>query len=279
MDPLYYYLQYHVLVCKSCQYAVQPHRIIAHLRSDQHKLSLQQSKEIADRYKDYELADPCIEHIGPETITTPINHLPIYRDGLQCNYCSYICRAIEVMKRHQRQSHSIRIGRGRRSGPVGWSTTWCQCFFISAGQYYFQDAKIDNSNSIIGQHYFKVQQTNQLANLPTDTTERLLQLVHQQLDQKQKVIEEKKQVIKDSDNLTEVSSWLERTQWIRHLAGQNRVAMAQLVNRPRDEELGLQYVEKSLNRLVEKSRQTIIQVKLIFLLMICVVTESGNALY
>jgi len=55
--------------------------------------------------------------------------------------------------------------------------------------------------------------------------------------------------------------------------------MAQLVNRPRDEELGLQYVEKSLNRLVEKSRQTIIQVKLIFLLMICVVTESGNALY
>jgi len=124
-----------------------------------------------------------------------------------------------------------------------------------------------------------VQQTNQLANLPTDTTERLLQLVYQQLDQKQKVIEEKKQVIKDSDNLTEVSSWLERTQWIRHLAGQNRVAMAQLVNRPRDEELGLQYVEKSLNRLVEKSRQTIIQVKLIFLLMICVVTESGNALY
>src|SRR5439155_15708495 len=126
--------------------------------------------------------------------------------------------------------------------------------------------KIDNSNSITGQHYFKVQQTNQPANPPTDTTERLLQLVHQQLDQKQKVIEEKKQVIKDSDNLTEVSSWLERTQWIRHLAGQNRVAMAQLVNRPRDEELGLQYVEKSLDRLVEKSRQTIIQVKLVFLL-------------
>ena len=98
-----------------------------------------------------------------------------------------------------------------------------------------------------------MQQTNQPANPSTNTTERLLQLVHQQLDQKQKVIEEKKQVIKDNDNLTEVSSWLERTQWIRHLAGQNRVAIAQLVNRPRDEELGLQYVEKSLEWLVEKS--------------------------
>ena len=151
--------------------------------------------------------------------------------------------------------------------------------FYQCRSVLLQDANRYNSNFIIGQHYFKVQQTNQPANPPTDTTERLLQLVHQQLDQKQKVIEEKKQVIKDSDNLTEVSSWLERTQWIRHLAGQNRVAMAQLVNRPRDEELGLQYVEKSLNRLVEKSRQTIIQVKLIFLLMICVVTESGNALY
>jgi len=111
-----------------------------------------------------------------------------------------------------------------------------------------------------------VQQTNQPANPSTNTTERLLQLVHQQLDQKQKVIEEKKQVIKDNDNLTEVSSWLERTQWIWHLAGQNRVAIAQLVNRPRDEELGLQYVEKSLERLVEKSRQTIIQVKACFLI-------------
>ena len=109
-----------------------------------------------------------------------------------------------------------------------------------------------------------MQQTNQPANPPTDTTERLLQLVHQQLDQKQKVIEEKKQVIKDSDNLTEVSSWLECTQWIRHLAGQNRVTIAQLVNRPGDKELGLQYVEKSLERLVEKSRQTIIQVKSLF---------------
>ena len=251
MNLFHYYLEYRVLVCKSCQYAIRPNHLVAHLRSDQHKLSQQQSEEIANQYKDYDLADPSMEIIAPQITTTPINYLAIYRDGLQCNYCSYVCRAVEVMKRHQRKAHNLRTERGRRSIPI-WTGVWCQQFFTG-----------------VGWHLFQVQQTNQPANPPTDTTERLLQLVHQQLDQKQKVIEEKKQVIKDNDNLTEVSSWLERTQWIRHLAGQNRVAIAQLVNRPRDEELGLQYVEKSLEWLVEKSQQTIIQVKAYFLLIIC----------
>ena len=137
MDLFHYYLQYRILVCKSCQYAIQPNCIIAHLRSDQHKLPRQQSEEIANQYKNYDLADPCIEHIIPQTTILPIDYLPIYRDGLACSHCQYVCRSERWIKQHQREVHNIRIGRGRRSGPIGWSTTWCQCFFISAGQYYF----------------------------------------------------------------------------------------------------------------------------------------------
>ena len=138
MDLFHYYLQYRILVCKSCQYAIQPNRIVAHLCSDQHKLSRQQSEEIADQYKDNEFADPCTECITPRTTSLPIDYLPIYRDGLACNHCFYVCRSLRVMKRHQRDIHNGKVGRGRRSGPVGWSTTWCQCFFISTGQYYFK---------------------------------------------------------------------------------------------------------------------------------------------
>ncbi|KAH0553469.1 hypothetical protein GP486_006461 [Trichoglossum hirsutum] len=247
MDPFYYYAQYRVLICKSCQYAIQPNHIAAHLQSEQHKVSRQQSKEIAEKYKDYNLANPHIESVAPEGLIEPIGHLPIHRDGLACSTCSYVCRSLKVIKRHQREVHNIRIGRGRRPESVGWSTNvWCQCFFIS-----------------VGQRYFKVQQTNQqLIQQATDTTTRLLQLVYRQLDQKEKAIEEKRQIIKDSDDLTEVSSWLDRTQWIRHLEGQDKATIVKLVNPARDEEMELQHVEKSLKRLVEKARQTILQKKI-----------------
>ncbi|KAH0542813.1 hypothetical protein FGG08_002861 [Glutinoglossum americanum] len=113
----------------------------------------------------------------------------------------------------------------------------------------------------MGRHFFEVQQTNRVVQQPSDDMTGLLSLVHRQLDQKEKVIEQKKQAIKDSEDATEVSSWLDRTQWIRHLEGQNKATVAKLVNPAGDEELELQYVEKSLARLVEKARQTILQKK------------------
>jgi len=109
MDLFHYYLQYRILVCKSCQYAIQPNCIIAHLRSDQHKLPRQQSEEIANQYKNYDLADPCIEHIIPQTTILPIDYLPIYRDGLACSHCQYVCRSERWIKQHQREVHNIRI--------------------------------------------------------------------------------------------------------------------------------------------------------------------------
>ncbi|KAH0551483.1 hypothetical protein GP486_007303 [Trichoglossum hirsutum] len=242
MDPFYYYRQYRVLVCKSCQYAIQPTHIAAHLRSDQHKLSRKLSEEIANQYQNNDFADPRTELIAPKDIITPIEYLTIYRDGLKCSYCNYICRAIEVMKRHQRQTHNIRAGRGRRIAQVEWTIVWCQQFFTG-----------------VGRHFFQVQQTNQSDNPPTDATAQLLHLVHRQLDQKEKVIQEKKQLIRDAEDVTEVSPWLERTQWIRHLEGQDKASMVQLIKPAQVDEMELKEVEKSLKRLVEKARQTILQ--------------------
>lgn len=161
MELFHYYSEYRVIVCKSCQYAIQPGRITAHLRSDQHKLTRWQSEEAAEQYKSYDLADPCIEIVMPNSIVTPIDYLPLHKDGLQCNQCSYICRAVEVMKRHQRDTHNMRIGRGRRLAAISWTSTWCQCFFTSAGQ-----------------RYFPVQQPNEATDPAPSTTDRLIRLVH-----------------------------------------------------------------------------------------------------
>jgi len=96
---------------------------------------------------------------------------------------------------------------------------------------------------------------------PTDSTARLLQLVHRQLDQKEKIEHEKRRIVKDSEDTTEVSSWLERTQWIRHLEGQDKATLLQLVKPMQIEEQELQEVEKSVKRLVEEAQQTILHKK------------------
>lgn len=137
MDLLHYYADYRVLVCKSCRYAVQPNHIAAHLRSDQHRLSRQQSQEIADRYGSYDLANPQTELIAPESVISPIEHLPIYRDGLSCNHCHFVCRSRDWILRHQRQVHNIKAGRGRKIVQVEWSTVWCQQFFTGVGRHFF----------------------------------------------------------------------------------------------------------------------------------------------
>jgi putative sterol carrier protein len=113
----------------------------------------------------------------------------------------------------------------------------------------------------VGQNYFQVQRTNQLDDTPNHTSASLLQLVHRQLDQKEKDIKEKRKTVRDGEDITEVSPWLERTQWIRHLEGQEKASMVQLVKPAQTEELLLQEVEKSLGRLVEKAQQTILQKK------------------
>jgi hypothetical protein len=85
--------------------------------------------------------------------------------------------------------------------------------------------------------------------------------VHRQLDQKEKIVQEKRKIVRDAEDITEVSPWLERTQWIRHLEGQDKATMAQLVKPAQDNELKLQAIEKSFERLVKKAQQTIVQKK------------------
>jgi hypothetical protein len=144
------------------------------------------------------------------------------------------------MKMHQRDVHQERVGRGRRSDIVEWESTWCQTFFKS-----------------VGNRYFRVQRISRLAN--SEARHTLLQLVHRQLDEKERKEQEKRCIIRESDNATEISPWLERTEWIYHLARQDKSAMVKLIRPAQNEELELQEVQKSIIRLVEKARETVLQ--------------------
>ncbi|KAH0558841.1 hypothetical protein GP486_004520 [Trichoglossum hirsutum] len=104
-------------------------------------------------------------------------------------------------------------------------------------------------------------QTTEADDQQPDDADRLLQLVHRQLDEKEEEKEEKRRIVRESDEGTEVSAWLDRTQWIRHLEGQDKSDVVQLVKSAKQEEEDLQEVEKSVERLVEQARQTIVQKK------------------
>jgi superfamily II DNA helicase RecQ len=105
----------------------------------------------------------------------------------------------------------------------------------------------------------------------------LLQLVHRRLNQKEKAEQDKRKAVRDSDEVTEISPWLEKTEWIRHLEGKDKATMATLVKPAEVAELELQEVEKSLKRLVEKARQTILQKKVsMFLLHRAESYEAGQ---
>jgi superfamily II DNA helicase RecQ len=105
-----------------------------------------------------------------------------------------------------------------------------------------------------------VQQTTSAVD-QSDYADRLLELVHRQLDEKEEEEEEKRRIIRESDEVTEVSAWLDRTEWIRHLEGWDKSKIAQLVKPAQQEEQELREVENSVVRLVEQARQTILQKK------------------
>ena len=78
MNSLQYLPEYQVLICMSCQYAIQPDHIAIHLQSKEHRISREESKRIADIYRKQPLADPCKELIMPTSIIQPIEYLPIF---------------------------------------------------------------------------------------------------------------------------------------------------------------------------------------------------------
>jgi hypothetical protein len=101
----------------------------------------------------------------------------------------------------------------------------------------------------------------------TEETPSLLQLIHQQLDLEEKMEQEKRNTVRDSDNSTEISPWLEKIEWIRHLEGQDKAAIVRLVQPAKGDELELQEIEKSLSRLIGTAKQTIIGKKVSMFLL------------
>ena len=97
--------EWHVVICKECQYAVWPSQIVGHLTNKQHALSRKVALSISDDIEQWPGVAPFPgEFRVPDSVTAPIEGLTIHNDGVKCQMndgaCPDVCRGIGTMKWH-----------------------------------------------------------------------------------------------------------------------------------------------------------------------------------
>ena len=151
MDQLIHLLEYRIIVCKRCKYAVLPSQIDAHFASKPHKADKKERQRIAEAVAEI---NGLIENeealksefVFPVATSTPIAALAQpKKNGLQCTFetagqtCQYICCTVERMQKHCWEEHGWKSkqkgGRPKknsnRDNQVPWRTSvHCQRFFI-----------------------------------------------------------------------------------------------------------------------------------------------------
>ncbi|KAK1076625.1 hypothetical protein LTR33_008780, partial [Friedmanniomyces endolithicus] len=149
--------QFHIIVCVSCQFAVVPSQTKEHLRKHHARLSSEQRSRIIERVN----ALPTLARdegsvVYPPPSHTPVDHLPIFFDGVKClgqsasgRLCAYVCRTVYGMQEHCRHAHGW-VNKRKRGGDVPSSHAkmsnemWeknraCQRFFkVGKWQRYFE---------------------------------------------------------------------------------------------------------------------------------------------
>ena len=158
MEPFDHLPDHRIVICTvlSCRYAVLPSNIDTHLRV-QHQISVAKRRDIIHYIK----AIPNIimdqtqlqtEYQNPTPNESPIPQLPVYTDGLACNYraCPYVYRGRNNIIRHCESVHGWvnpykRGGslRNRQNRVYPWRVgVHCQRLFIrGVQQEYFEVAR------------------------------------------------------------------------------------------------------------------------------------------
>jgi hypothetical protein len=245
MDFLQFHPTYRVLICTSCKYALVPNTIASHLRTA-HKGQLTPTD-----IKDYLpiISAMCLE--APELVqqmvippsTPPVPHLTLYLDGIMCRLCvsrPYVCRTKGKMRLHLKEMHTWTSGeRGGRPSKasqaaraasdtsfskVTTSPVACQTFYRSNFFRYFVVQPVIDSRPAgpvadLGDN---------AANLIPLSLEDQITL---QLAQKLRATEPS--IIPGHDrHYTQVSPWLDTTQWTRYTRGHDLHQPARLIRLP-----------------------------------------------
>ena len=108
-----HHVEYRIIVCTACQFAVVPCQVLQHLKKHHNRLTLQQRRTVSEKVCSLHLlALVETDVIYPRPDQPLIDTLPVFFDGLQCtgqhedgNACRYMCRTITGMWKHCKDEH------------------------------------------------------------------------------------------------------------------------------------------------------------------------------
>ncbi|KAJ3531447.1 hypothetical protein NM208_g8873 [Fusarium decemcellulare] len=136
---LTYHSAYRVLICTTCQYAIQPQAVDRHLK-EIHKIYRSARRPFTAYAAKFDLS--AAEDVKAEIIDFPVEFLPVF-DGLKCldDGCTYLCISTKRMQKHWLSAHQ------RHGYPqVDWQPAPLQTFFRGNLLQYFTGS-LDNPSS------------------------------------------------------------------------------------------------------------------------------------
>ncbi|KAH6662285.1 hypothetical protein B0J14DRAFT_687285 [Halenospora varia] len=218
-DILIFDSAYGVIICKLCQYALVPREIANHLQAQHQKdegLTTQQIKAISDHCVSYPCRHPAWIKEMPMSPDTPaIPFLRLYQGGFCCRLCPitrpYVCLTEDGLLRHLKEVHQWSRPQGCPSA-TKQATSGLQTVvtFPIAFQTFFR------RNLFI--RYFPVQAVPGSAKPPGQSAE---------LDSDPAASSGPGQ-----QHFSQVSPWLDTTQWTRYLKGHDLLQTARLIEIP-----------------------------------------------
>ncbi|KAA8617344.1 RecQ Superfamily II DNA helicase [Pyrenophora tritici-repentis] len=228
--------EHSVAACRECRYAVWPDQIEGHLQK-QHKVSYKEAEAVGQQVRSWAgLVQYPSELEVPTGAPKPVRQLPVYTDGMLCQFdsscCYYVARSKEAIRKHWRKDHqgwSAGKKRGRPSRTrqksvqahmdKGYRLVHCQRLFSSRH----------------GSQYFEVQAPSQDGEgpeiVPVDGAAAWAR-VGEQMAKAWADIEKRAQTTIQEGERDEVNPWLERTQWLPYLVGMERPDLLACIEEP-----------------------------------------------
>ena len=139
-DTLIYLPDFQVLVCRKCQFAIQPSAISNHLK--RHQIYRENRKRLLDTISQLQLHDPQDVPL-PDSGSPAIPTLPVY-NGYTCllDSCGYNCASLKRMQSHVSATHSQSAVLG-----VSCAQVCLQTFFQGTQIKYFRVAAPEEGTS------------------------------------------------------------------------------------------------------------------------------------
>jgi uncharacterized C2H2 Zn-finger protein len=129
-NAIFEYLPAHsIAICKSHQQGVVRSQLRTHLDTKHQELvSNTRGAIISVVHQEVTLRAWAVAQediVYPSAVSQPLPHLPVFRNGLQCNECARIYRHIKGIQEHCRQEHGWRGEKRIKAGrPVHTQVMW-----------------------------------------------------------------------------------------------------------------------------------------------------------